>query len=129
MVHQTDQERAEGVRRLLGCRARPSQQRLKMRVGAACDGLTIREESVQRRQRTTLLLKGNRIKEDLELRVETGLSRQHIPHENLIDGRLMASMPADATALQCRAPVHIGCGQIRIQAVRRVPREIMLVTK
>jgi hypothetical protein len=54
MVHQTDQERAYGVRRLLGCRARTSQQRLTMRIGAARDGLTIREDSTQRRQRTTL---------------------------------------------------------------------------
>ena len=53
MVHQTDQERAYGVHRLLGCRARPSQQRLKRRVGAARDGLAIREDSTQRRQRTT----------------------------------------------------------------------------
>ena len=53
MVHQTDQERAYGVHRLLGCRARPSQQRFKRRVGAARDGLAIREDSTQRRQRTT----------------------------------------------------------------------------
>src|SRR5712691_142371 len=47
VVNQTEQERAEGVRRLLGCRARAGQHRLKMRVGAAGDGLTIRKDVVQ----------------------------------------------------------------------------------
>jgi hypothetical protein len=50
-----------------GCRAYACQQRLKMRVGAACYGLTIRDESPQRRQRATLLFRRDRIKEGVKL--------------------------------------------------------------
>src|SRR5438093_6389952 len=88
MVNQTNQERSEGVRRLLGCRARACQQRLKMRVGAACYGLTVREDGAQRRQCATLFLRRDRIKESIKLGIETGLSRQQIPQEKMIDGGL-----------------------------------------
>jgi hypothetical protein len=89
VVNQTDQERTEGVRRLLGGRARAGQHRLNMGVGAAGDGLTIREDGRQGRQRAALFLRRGCIKEGVKLGIETGLSRQQIPHEKMIDGGLM----------------------------------------
>ena len=76
-----------------------------------------------------LLLGGARIEEGIKLGVEAGLRGQQIAQEKVINGRLMAQMPANTTTLWRWTPLHVGFREIGIQTVRIAPRLIVLVTK
>jgi hypothetical protein len=62
------------------------------------------------------------IEEGVKLGIEAGLRGQEIPQEKVIDGRLMAQMPANTTAFGRRAPLHVGFREIGVQTVRITPR-------
>ena len=68
------------------------------------------------REMPTLLLGGARIEEGVKLGVEAGLRGYQIAQEKVINGRLMAQMPANTTTVWRRAPLDVGFREIGIQA-------------
>ena len=100
-----------------------------MGVGTMGHRLTIGDNGAERGEMPELFLGGARIEEGVELGVEAGLRGQQIAQEKVINGRLMAQMPANTTTLWRWTPLHVGFREIGIQTVRIAPRLIVLVTK
>ena len=72
--------------------------------------------------------RGACIKEGVTQGLEAGLRGHQIAQEKVINGRLLAKMPANPTTCGRRAPLDVGFKEIGIHAVRTGRRVIVLIT-